>query len=410
MYFILASYTNYAPSYSGGYSSYNRYGYYGFYNPALLYFAVLPPFLFYGHYSLYHRYNPVNGYYYAPQLTYSGSNTSNVIINGTANSGNGDNYHYSYNISSNNKYLMADHAFFATSDFSAYAADFAYRLQFSDLIEFDDTNQNGFYDANEPVYSVTSLQDLAWEPFQVSNLTASYNTSLSYFQVTTSANAVYNNTAANITTPTNFKISVTYRASNVQINNTAPISIQPNSLQYDFALQGFPTTIASTHATARLGLVQLASTAIDEPIYFDVNTTTPATTASQIRTNETYGLSLGNYTEGRIEYEQKANITDATASGITAAWTSINAQTLATTPYYDSTDDWIWGDTNATTGRDNKLLVVTLPNYGANSTVSGFGFLDTDVMNAMASSACFLQVTRMNAMVILSIVLYFVIA
>lgn len=308
---------------------------------------------------------------------------------------------------------MADHAFFATSDLSAYAADFATRLQFTNLIEFDDTNQNGFYDANEPVYSVTSLQDLSWEPFQVSNLTASYNSSLSYLQAITSANVVYNNTAANNTTPTNFKIQVTYRASNVQINNTAPISIIPNSLQYDFALQGFPGSIASAHPTARLGLVQLASSEIEDPIYFDVNMTTPVSTASEIRTNETYGLSLGNYTESRIEYENKVNITDATSGGITASWTSINAQSLATAPYYDGTDNWIWGDSNPTTGRNNRLLVVTLPDYGVNNTnldVSGFNFLDTDVMNALASGANFLEAGRLNVLVIFSIVFYFIFA
>lgn len=385
----------------------------GFYNPALLYFAVLPPFLFYGHYNLYHRYNPATGYYYAPELSYSGNNSSNVIINGTANSGNGDNYHYTFNISSNNKFLMADHAFYATSDFSAYAADFATRLQFTDLIEFDDTNQNGFYDANEPVYSITSLQDLTWDAFQVSNLTSSTNSSLSYLQVVTSANAVYNNTATNNTTPTNFKIQVTYRASNVQINNTAPISIVPNSLQYDFAVQGFPTTVSSTHPTARLGLVQLLATVIEDPIIFDVNMSTPIDTATQIRTNETYGLSLGNYTEARIEYQQKSNISDATSGGITASWTSINTQSLATAPYYDGTDDSIWADSNPTTGRDNKLLVVTLPDYGVNNTnltVSGFGFLDTDILNALANGASLVEMSRMNIMVLLSIVLYFIIA
>lgn len=395
---LLASYSNYAPAYSGGYSPASRYGYTGFYNPALLYFAIMPPFLFYGYHSAYHRYNQNNGYYYAPQLTEQGSNTNNVIINGTANSGKDDNYHISFNISTNNQYPMVDHAFFASSDHNARNADFAYRLQFSQIVEFEDANQNGFYDANEPIYSVTSLQNLAWQPFQVTNITVPNNATQSYLQTGTTATVAYNNTAGGNTTGSpSFTVRITYRTSNLQLNNTAPIIMQPNSLQYDFSVEGFPTTVANAHPNARLGVAQLLSTHANEPVNFDVNMTTPLNVANQIKTNLTYGLSIGDYTEGRSEYQPTVNISDA-SSGMAAAWTGgLDANTVATAPAY-STDDWIWGAEAAPATRVNKLLLITMPGYAAsgnastagsatmNTTFSGFGFLDADVMNAMASS------------------------
>ncbi|KAK4510003.1 atp2, beta subunit of the F1 sector of mitochondrial F1F0 ATP synthase [Mucor velutinosus] len=421
-----SSYTNYPPAYSGGYSPASRYGYTGFYNPALIYFAIMPPFLFYGYHSAYHRYNQNNGYYYAPQLTEQGSNTNNVIINGTANSGKDDNYHISFNISTNNQYPMVDHAFFASSDHNARNADFVYRLQFSQVIEFEDANQNGFYDANEQIYSVTSLQNLAWQPFQVTNLTVPNNATQSYLQTGTAATAAYNNTAGNTTGSPNFTVRITYRTSNLQLNNTAPIIMQPNSLQYDFSLEGFPTTVANAHPNARLGVAQLLSTHANEPVNFDVNMTTPLDVANQIKTNLTYGLSIGDYTEGRSEYQPTVNISDA-SGGVAVAWTNgIDANTVAAAPAY-STDDWIWGAESAPSTRVNKLLLITMPGYTAsgnttavgsatmNTTFSGFGFLDTDVMNALASSggsSSFGLMTTskiMNILVVSTIATYFIV-
>ncbi|KAL0144457.1 hypothetical protein V8B55DRAFT_1486738 [Mucor lusitanicus] len=374
-----SSYTNYPPAYSGGYSPASRYGYTGFYNPALIYFAIMPPFLFYGYHSAYHRYNQNNGYYYAPQLTEQGSNTNNVIINGTANSGKDDNYHISFNISTNNQYPMVDHAFFASSDHNARTADFVYRLQFSQVIEFEDANQNGFYDANEQIYSVTSLQNLAWQPFQVTNITVPNNATQSYLQTGTTATVAYNNTAGNTTGSPNFTVRITYRTSNLQLNNTAPIIMQPNSLEYDFSVEGFPTTVANAHPNARLGVAQLLSTSANEPVNFDVNMTTPLDVANQIKTNLTYGLSIGDYTEGRSEYQPTVNISDASGAGI-------DANTVAAAPGYN-TDDWIWGAESAPSTRVNKLLLITMPGYSAsgnittagsaatmNTTFSGFGF------------------------------------
>jgi hypothetical protein len=367
----------------------------GFYNPALLYFAIMPPFLFYGYHSAYHRYNQNNGYYYAPQLTEQGSNTQNVMINGTVNSGKDDNYRYIFNIKTNDQYPYADHAFFASSDSNSRDADFVYRLQFSQLIEFDDANQNGFYDSGEQIYSVTSLQNLQWTQFQVSNITVPNNATQFYLQTGTFANVTYNNTGGATTTGNpNFGVRLTYRTSNVQLNNTAPIVMQPNSLQYDFAVEGFPSTIHDGRPNARLVVVQLLSTKPNEPVNFDVNMTTPVDVANQIKTNQTYGLSIGDYTEGRAEYQNTVSISNA-SNGVLTTWgTRVEPQSLASAPAYD-TNDWIWGPSADPSTRVNRLLLVTLPGYTnatsngttINASYSGFGFLDADVMNALASNA-----------------------
>ncbi|KAI8077956.1 uncharacterized protein B0P05DRAFT_118886 [Gilbertella persicaria] len=368
----LGSYTNYAPAYGGGYTSTGRYGYVGRYNPVFPYFFIMPPFLFLGYHTAYHRYNSETGYYYAPQLTEQGSSTQNVIINGTANSGKDENYHYTFNISTNNQFPMVDHAFFSTSDQSAPISDFVYRLQFTQLVEFEDTNQNGFYDPNEQIYSVSSLRNLAWQPFQVSNITVPNNATQFYLQTSTFANVTYNNTSPF------FTVRITYRTSNIQLNNTAPIVMQPNSLEYDFAIEGFP----NTRPNARLAVAQLVSTPSDVPINFDVNMTTPVDVANQIKTNMTYGLSIGDYTEGRLEYQNTVNISD-----VSTISNDLNPQTLASIPTYTE-DDWIWGSNASAANRNNKLLFVTMPFNGSGSaSFSGFGFLDTDVMSAMAASA-----------------------
>lgn len=354
-----------------------------------MYFAIMPPFLFLGYHSAYHRYNQNDGYYYAPQITEQGSNTKNVIINGTAYSGKDDNYRYTFNISTNNQFPMADHAFYSSSDPNAHPADFVYRLQISQIIEFDDVNQNGFYDANEPILSVTSLQNLNWQNFLVSNVTVPTNSSQSYLQTSTFANVTYNNTSpSGITGNPSFGVRINYRASNLQLNNTAPIIMQPNSLEYDFAVEGFPNTIANSHPNARLAFAQVLSTDIDIPIVFDVNMTTPVDVANQIKTNVTYGISIGDYTQGRLEFQPTVNISDV---GTVNSWTTIDASGLAAIPAYDQ-NDWVWGSNIPASNRTNKLLFVSVPGYAnnngtINASYSSFGFLDTDVMNALANAA-----------------------
>ncbi|KAI9257658.1 hypothetical protein BY458DRAFT_518562 [Sporodiniella umbellata] len=369
------TYTNYPGGYGGGYSPASRSGYYGFYNPGLLYFGIVPPFLFLGYNHYYHRYNQNDGYYYAPQLTEQGGNTNNVVINGTAFTSKEDqNYRVSFNISTSNKFPVVDHAFFSSSDPASHSADFAYRLQFTHVVEFTDLNNNGFYDANEPVLSTSSLQDLAWQNMQVSNITVPTNSSQFYLQTGTLANAAYNGTN------TTFSVRFIWRSSNLQLNNTAPINMQPNSLEYDVFIDGI-------QPKGTVALVQLLSTQLENPSVFDVNTTTPLDTALSIKTNATYGISIGNNTEGRLEYQNTVNLTDITGL-------MFDANSLASAP---DPDVWVWGNAN----RTHRLVLISLPQKNNTFGFSGFGYLDTDVMNALASSGISLRPTYLSILIYL---------
>lgn len=383
--------------------------------PGMMYFAIMPPFLFLGYHSAYHRYNQNDGYYYAPAITEQGSNTQHVMINGTTNSGKDDNYKYTFDISTNNQFPISDHAFYASSDPNANPADFVYRLQTTQIVEYEDTNNNGFYDINEPILSITSLQNLQWQNFLVSNITVPNNAGQNYLQTGTYANVTYNNTSpAGSTGNPSFGVRLTYRASNLQLNNTAPIVMQPNSLQYDFAVEGFPNTIAGTRPNAKLAFAQVLSVPTGTPVVYDVNTTTPVDVANQIKTNLTYGISIGEYTQGRLEFQNTVNITQITFAVNT--WTLAEPVGLAGIPTYNN---WIWGGGSSPNNRDQQLLFVSVPGYSngtglINASYSGFGFLDTDVMNALAngesSGAVTVQHGKLSSLLLASLVsLYFII-
>ncbi|KAI9263488.1 hypothetical protein EDC94DRAFT_606904 [Helicostylum pulchrum] len=415
-----SNYKNYPPAYSGGYTAASRSGYRGSYMPGMMYFAIMPPFLFLGYHSAYHRYNQNDGYYYAPAITEQGSNTQHVMINGTTNSGKDENYRYTFDISTDNQFPISDHSFYSSSDPNAHPADFAYRVQTTQIIEFDDANQNGFHDFNERILSVTTLQNLKWQNFLVSNITVPNNPDQNYLQTSTFANVTYNNTSpAGSTGNPSFRVLLTYRASNLQLNNTAPIVMQPNSLQYDFAVEGFPNTIAKSHPNAKLAFVQVLSYPSKTPVVFDVNTTTPVDVANQIKTNLTYGISIGEYTQGRLEFQNTVNITKVPPY-TTNAWTLMKPADLAAISTFNP---WTWGNPDASNTRDQELIFVTVPGYSnfngtglINASYSGFGFLDTDVMNAMAggeapnSGAATVQHGKLTSLLLVSLAsLYFII-
>lgn len=315
------------------------------------------------------------------------------MINGTANSGDYvDNYRYSFNISTNNQYAMADHAFYSSSDPNAHAADFAYRLEFTHIIEFDDENQNGFYDGNENIVSITPLRELQWTPLSLHNITVPRNESQFYIETTTSAKAYYNGTTSN----PSFDVEITWRVSNLQINNTAPIVIQPNSLQYDISLKNYPA-----NPNSRLAIAQLVSTLPKEAIAFDVNTTTPVDVANQIKTNLTYGMSIGNYTQGRLEYPPTVNITNV---GTINSWIDLDPTKMANSSFYNN-DDWVWGSVTPST-RKSDLLFVTIPKSDEHS-LSGFGFLDTDVMGAMVDESGGSSFFTFNIYILLGMLVFF---
>ncbi|KAI9474810.1 hypothetical protein BDB00DRAFT_860415 [Zychaea mexicana] len=352
------SYTRYPTTYTGGYGGGTRSGWVGGYNPGLIYWSIIPAWAFIGYYGAYHRFNQDDGAYYAPEIS-AASSGSYAVLNGTENTSDEDNYYYTFNMTTAYSYPMADHGF--------NPANFAYRLAFAHIVEFNDANQNGFYDDNEAIVSAVSLDNVAWDNISVSNQTSPANASLWYYEF-----ATVGRNLTHTRTQQPFDAYLTWRSTNLQVNMTEGVPLQPNSLQYNLTLANYPALANSTH---RLAIAQILTTQDDTSIFQDVNTTTPIDVANQIKTNQTYGMSLGDYSQGRLEYEPTFNITEVT-----------NPPTQAGIPSDANTNSWIWGDQAAT--RKQHLLFISIPPSNTNGTpnprLTGFSFLDTNVMNAMA--------------------------
>lgn len=364
----IGTYTNYYPTYGGGYGYGYPYGWYGGYNPAFLYWAVIPLGFYAGYHTTYSRYNAQEGAYYAPMITSQNSGTQDVMINGTAYTDDTNNFHYTFGVVTSTGRPALDSAFFASSDYNASPADFAYRLTFWQLVEFSDTNGNGILDDGEPVSGTIPLQG-GWSTIQISNKTSPANSSLTYLegQTTTFVNA--SNHAFNAT--------LVFRVSNVQINNTFALTYEPNSIEYEFSV----TNYQLTNPANRVALLQALSYNSLIPTATDINSTTPANVAAQIKTNTTYGASIGPYSEGRLEYSNQLNLTNVTFGSYVSDATQQVQGSL--TPI----DQWIW---NGVSPNGTSILAVTLPlpnNGSTTQTVAGFAFLDVDVLGLGASSA-----------------------
>lgn len=336
-----------------------------------------------GYYGAYHRYNN-QGAYYAPQMSSQGSGSSNIMVNGTAYSSDKDNYHYTINVlARNDQFATIDMSYFASSDLETHPADFIYRLTMAHVVEFDDLNNNGFYDAQEPILAISSLQKVNWQPLVLNNRTVTNNADQTYLETVTAANVTYNNTASDQSSNNNttFGISLALRFTNLQLNNTAAIPLQPNSVQYDVQLSNYPAIKAGA-VNPRVSIAQVITTKPFTNIVTDVNVTTPLDIGRQIKTNVTYGASVGNYSEGRLEYQPTVNITNMAGVG-TSTWTNLMdpAQVnRGNDPY-----TWGWGDLGVD-ARTNTMFLVTM-NGGNNSTaasyqMSGLAYLDTDIINS----------------------------
>ncbi|CAO3626165.1 unnamed protein product [Cunninghamella blakesleeana] len=379
------NFNNYRPTYAGPYAG-GGYGYVGHFNPALGYFFIIPSALYLGYYAGYHRYHHTDGAYYAPQITNQGSGSSNVLINGTAYPDDNDNYHYTFNVTArSDQFATIDLAYFDSSDYNANPADFIYRLTMAHVLEFDDSNNNGFYDANERILSISSLQNINWQPMILNNRTVANNVSQTYLETTTFANVTYNNTAGTNqpNANTTFGITMTIRSTNLQLNGTASIPLQPNSIQYDIQLQNFPSITAGTLGTVnpRTALAQIVSTRPFTNVVMDVNTTTPLNIALQTKTNVTYGASVGNFSEGRLEYQPSVNITNMQGVS-TSTWTNLLDPSQVNR--LNAPNDWAWGSANGVDNRQNTMLLVTLNN---NTQMSGLAFVDTDVISSAINDA-----------------------
>ncbi|ORZ12008.1 hypothetical protein BCR42DRAFT_493955 [Absidia repens] len=386
------TFNNYNPTYNGAYGTGRYSGYYGTYRPGFPYFFVFPGFMFMGSYAAYHRYNN-QGAYYAPEMSSQGTGSTNVLINGTAYASDSDNFHYTINATArSDQFATIDMGYFASSDLNAHPADFIYRLTMAHVVEYDDVNNNGFYDAQEPILSITSLQKVNWQPMVLNNRTVPTNTQQTYLETVTAANITYNNTAPSNPAAANqptFGISMTLRATNLQLNGTASIPLQPNSLQYDVQLQNFPG-VAQGASHLRVALAQVLTTMPFTNTVMDVNVTTPTNIAQQTKTNITYGASVGNYSEGRLEYQPSVYITNM-AGVSTSTWT--NLMDPAQVSRANDANVWGWGDKLGVDARTNTMLLVTFNGNGnGNSSsssyqLSGLAYLDTDIINSAINGA-----------------------
>lgn len=359
------TYTSYYPTYGGGYGYGYPYGWYGFYNPSLLYWSVIPLGFYAGYHMTYSRYNLQNGAYYAPLISSQNSGSQDVMINGTAYTDDTNNYHYTFGVITSTGRPALDSAFYSSSDSQATPADFAYRLTFWQLIEFTDTNNNGILDDGEPISSTIPLQG-GWSAIQISNKTSATNSSLTYLEGQTT-------TAINASNHT-FNATLVFRVANVQINNTFALTYEPNSAEYEFSLNGYQIG----NSANRVALLQVLSYNPSLPSAADINSTTSANVATQIKTNETYGVSIGPYSEGRLEYNSQLNLTNVTFGSYVSQATQQIQGSL--TPI----DQWIWSGSSP---NGTSVLAITLPapNNGT-QTVAGFAFLDVDVLGLGASS------------------------
>ncbi|CAO3576166.1 unnamed protein product [Absidia cylindrospora] len=374
------NFNNYNPTYNGAYGTGRYSGYYGTYRAGYPYFFIFPGFMFMGYYGMYHRYNN-QGAYYAPQMSSQGTGSTNILVNGTAYASDSDNFHYTINVTArSDQFATVDMGYFASSDLNTNPADFIYRLTMAHVVEYDDVNNNGFYDAQEPILSITSLQKVNWQPMVLNNRTVPTNTQQTYLETVTAANITYNNTAPATNQPT-FGISMTLRATNFQLNGTASIPLQPNSLQYDVQLQNFPG-VAQGASHPRVALAQVVTTKPFTNTVMDVNVTTPTNIAQQTKTNVTYGASVGNFSEGRLEYQPTVYITNM-AGVSTSTWT--NLMDPAQVNRANDPNAWGWGDNLGVDARTSTMLLVTFNGNGnSNSSyqLSGLAYLDTDIINS----------------------------
>lgn len=338
---------------------------YGIYNPNIIYWYYLPYFAYAGYQTKYYRYNEQNGAFYAPEMNVVGNGSPSVLINTTDYTDDVDNYHNTFDFSVSTGFPDIDSAYSSSSDPTSTPADFYFRLVFWQLIEYTDTNNNGAFDdgVDTVVFSIP-----------LNNVTVPW-TSLTFQNETADTNRTYQEatTTASLAAASNrmFNISLTFRASNVQVNSTFVLPIIPNAAMFDFFISGY----TFKNSSSNLALLTLLSTS--ENCYMDINSTDPAIIA-QIKTNTTVGVSIGDYSEGRLEWMSNVNVNNLTS----ASYVQSAQALLASKP--SPILSYLLG--NTTTPDPVSVLAMTIPPGSFNvvagtANISGFTFLDVDVLN-----------------------------
>lgn len=124
-----------------------------------------------------------------------------------------------------------------------------------------------------------------------------------------STKVTFNNTGITAISPgstTKVQVDLVWRTSNLQLNSTAAVPMQLNSLQYDIVLKGY----MKQSLTSKVAICQILSMTTETPFMFDVNHTPPVETVHSIKSNKTYGILVGNHSDARLEYPPEATITD----------------------------------------------------------------------------------------------------
>ncbi|RUP46509.1 hypothetical protein BC936DRAFT_146877 [Jimgerdemannia flammicorona] len=359
-------YTNYRPTY-GGYWGYDTpYGWYGLYNPTSIYWYCIPYYYYPGYHTKYYRYNEQNGAFYAPEIDVVGSGSSSALLNMTEYTDDINNYHTTFGYSITTGFPIIDCAYFSSSDPAATPADFYMRLTFWQIVEYNDTNNNSaFDDGVDTVLSSIPLNQttVPWTTLNFLNKTA--ETNRTYQEATTTA-------TINQTNSHTFNISLVFRSSNIQINATFALPITPHAAMFDLLVTGYNFTSNSS----RLAILTVQSTM--EYSLMDINSTTPADGAQQIKSNLTVGASIGEYSEARLEWKSSINVNNLTSSAYTqSALTLVNSKPSPIQP-------WLVG--NDTTPYFVSVFAMTVPKDSLNTVagtanISGFAYLDVDLLN-----------------------------
>lgn len=354
---------------------------YGQYNPAWVYWYVLPSAYYQGYTTKYYRYNYELGAYYAPMLSISGSNTLTRTINATEYTDETNNYHTSFVLDLTAGYPSINAIYYSTSDPSATMADYTFRVAFWELLEFLDTNGNGqFDDGVDVIINTIPLNRTSnpWVPLTLFNRTLT-GTNRTYFEGETTAELLYNQSTS---IPKLFNATFIFRASNLQVNSTSfALPLEPNSVAFEFSVTGFP--FASN--LSRLAVLSILSAPDVESSLMDTNTFNTPAVMQRILTDLSVGVSIGDYSEGRFEWKPSILVTNITSLAFVDPMVALLTETLPrlmSTPY-------------APNGCDNVssyILAMTVPKDSMNisagtANISGFSYLDTDVLSSDTNGA-----------------------
>ena len=349
--------------YFNGLSTYTTshfFRWYGNVKSSSIYWYIIPSAYYQGYTTKYYRYNDEFGAYYAPLLTISPNTTLVSMINATEYTDTKNNYHTSFVIDPFTAgYPSIETIYYATSDQAVTRGDFSFVTLFWGLVEFLDANSNGqFDDGIDTIVNTIPLNQTIsdWSAVTLYNSTVA-GTNHTFIEGATTARLVSGNSSS----LGSFDVTITFRASNVQVNQTSSaMPLEPNSIVYDFSIEGFPFAFD----VSRLAVLTMLGTPYIEPALMDINTSNSASTIQQIMNDVSTGVSIGSFSQGRFEW---------ISSVLTTNITGFDVSGFIISTFYKT-----------------SLLAMTVPRNSMNTStgtanITGFVYLDADVLSAQAS-------------------------